>query len=162
MNKAILIGRLGADPESRRMNNGKPVVNFRLATSERWKDKQSGERKETTEWHQCVCFNEALCGVIENYLKKGSQVMIEGKIKTRKWEKDGVDRYTTEIVIESFGGSLELLGSKNGERGEAEEPEERSGRYSMRDEKPKRQPTPGGGSTAVDYDDDIPFAPEWR
>ena len=103
MNRAQLIGRLGRDPESRRLNNGSTVVNLRLATSETWKDKQSGERKEATEWHQIVIYNEGLAKVAEQYLKKGSLVMIEGKITTRKWQdQSGADRYTTEIVGDTF------------------------------------------------------------
>ena len=113
VNKVILVGNLGADPEVRRMNNGDPVVNLRIATSESWKDKNSGERKEKTEWHRVVIFNEHLARVAENYLKKGSKVYIEGQIQTRKWtDRDGQDKYTTEIVLQRYRGELQMLDSR--------------------------------------------------
>ncbi len=113
VNKVILVGNLGADPEVRRMNNGDPVVNLRIATSESWKDKQSGERREKTEWHRVVIFNEHLAKVAENYLKKGSKVYLEGQIATRKWQdRDGNDKYTTEIVLNRFRGELQMLDSR--------------------------------------------------
>lgn len=114
VNKVLLIGRLGKDPESRVFQNGGKVCNFSLATSESWKDKQTGEKKELTEWHNIVITNEALAGVAERYLKKGSQAYIEGKLKTRKYtDKNGVDRYTTEVVVDAFKGALTLLGGKS-------------------------------------------------
>ncbi|MDQ7018940.1 MAG: single-stranded DNA-binding protein [Robiginitomaculum sp.] len=113
VNKVILVGNLGADPEVRRMNNGDPVVNLRIATSESWKDKQSGERREKTEWHRVVIFNEHLARVAENYLKKGSKVYVEGQLTTRKWQdRDGQDKYTTEIVLNRFRGELQMLDSR--------------------------------------------------
>ncbi len=113
VNKVILVGNLGADPEVRRMNSGDPVVNLRIATSESWKDKQSGERREKTEWHRVVIFNEHLAKVAENYLKKGSKVYIEGQLTTRKWQdRDGQDKYTTEIVLNRFRGELQMLDSR--------------------------------------------------
>lgn len=114
INKAILIGNLGADPEVRRTSDGKPVVNLRLATGEVWKDKQTGERREKTEWHRVVIFSEGLCKVAEQYLRKGSKVYLEGQIQTRKWQdKDtGTDRYATEIVLQGFGSSLMMLDGK--------------------------------------------------
>ncbi len=113
VNKVILVGNLGADPEVRRMNSGDPVVNLRIATSENWKDKQSGERREKTEWHRVVIFNEHLAKVAENYLKKGSKVYIEGQLTTRKWQdRDGQDKYTTEIVLNRFRGELQMLDSR--------------------------------------------------
>lgn len=112
VNKVILVGNLGADPEVRRLNNGNAVVNLRIATSESWRDKNSGERKEKTEWHQVVIFNEGLAKVAEQYLKKGAKVFIEGQLQTRKWEKDGVDRYTTEIVLQNFRGELQMLDTR--------------------------------------------------
>lgn len=112
VNKVILVGNLGADPEVRRLNNGNAVVNLRIATSESWRDKNSGERKEKTEWHQVVIFNEGLAKVAEQYLKKGAKVFIEGQLQTRKWEKDGVERYTTEIVLQNFRGELQMLDTR--------------------------------------------------
>ena len=110
VNKVILVGNLGADPEVRQLPSGEPVVNLRLATSESWRDKNSGERKEKTEWHKVVIFNENLAKVAEKYLHKGSKIYIEGALQTRKWQdKDNIDRYTTEIVIRPYSGTLTLL-----------------------------------------------------
>ncbi|MEO5322817.1 single-stranded DNA-binding protein [Mesorhizobium sp. CC13] len=118
VNKVILVGNLGADPEIRRLNSGEPVVNLRIATSESWRDKNSGERKEKTEWHQVVIFNDNLAKVAEQYLKKGMKVYIEGQLQTRKWEKDGIERYTTEIVLQKFRGELQMLDAR-GQGGES-------------------------------------------
>ena len=115
VNKVILIGNLGADPEVRETKSGQEVATLRLATSETWKDKQ-GERQERTEWHRVVIFNEGLVGVVKRYVKKGSKIYIEGALRTRKWEKDGVDQYTTEVVLTGFGSTLKMLDSK-GEQG---------------------------------------------
>src|SRR5579862_9452286 len=113
VNKVILIGNLGADPEIRRTQDGRPVANLRLATSESWKDKTTGERKEKTEWHRVVIFNENLCRIAEQYLKKGSKVFIEGALQTRKWQdQSGQDRYSTEVVLQGFRGELTLLDSR--------------------------------------------------
>jgi single-strand DNA-binding protein len=110
VNKVILVGNLGADPEVRRMQDGRPVVNLRLATSENWRDKTSGERRERTEWHRVVIFNEGLAKVAENYLRKGSKVYVEGQLQTRKWQdQSGQDRYSTEVVLQGFNGSLTML-----------------------------------------------------
>ena len=110
VNKVILVGNLGADPEVRRLNSGDPVVNIRIATSENWRDKSSGERREKTEWHNVVIFNENLAKVAENYLRKGSKVYVEGQLQTRKWQdRDGNDRYTTEIVLQRYRGELTML-----------------------------------------------------
>ena len=110
VNKVILIGNLGADPEIRRTQDGRPVANLRLATSESWKDKTTGERKEKTEWHRVVIFNENLCRIAEQYLKKGSKVFIEGALQTRKWQdQSGQERYSTEVVLQGFRGELTLL-----------------------------------------------------
>lgn len=115
LNRVILCGRLGADPEVRNFQNGGKVVNMRLATSETWKDKNSGERKERTEWHSVAIFNEGIAGVAERFLKKGSEVLIEGQLETRKWQdQSGNDRYTTEVVIRPFSGSLTLVGGRGG------------------------------------------------
>ncbi len=112
VNKVILIGNLGADPEIKQLQNGKPVCNLRLATSESWKDKQSGERRERTEWHRVVIFSEGLCRIAEQYLKKGSKVYLEGQLQTRKWEKDGQDHYSTEVVLQGFNSILVMLDAK--------------------------------------------------
>src|SRR6187549_3858050 len=118
VNKVILVGNLGADPEIRRLNSGDPVVNLRIATSESWRDKNSGERKEKTEWHSVVIFNDNLAKVAEQYLKKGAKVYIEGQLQTRKWQdQTGNDRYTTEIVLQKFRGELVLLDSREGSGG---------------------------------------------
>jgi single-strand DNA-binding protein len=121
INKAILIGRVGKDPEIRATNNGKEIASFSLATSESWKDKASGERKEKTEWHNIVVFNEGLVSVVKNYVKKGSQLYVEGAIQTRKWQdSNGADRYTTEIVLQAYGGTLQLLGGRPEQSGHGE------------------------------------------
>jgi single-strand DNA-binding protein len=113
VNKVILIGNLGKDPEVRRLNSGEPVVNLSVATSESWRDKQSGERKEKTEWHRVVIFNENIAKVAEQYLKKGSTVYIEGQLQTRKWtDQAGVEKYSTEVVLQKFRGELTMLGGK--------------------------------------------------
>lgn len=113
VNKVILIGRLGADPEVRRLQDGKPVVNLRVATSDTWRDKNTGERKERSEWHRVVIWNEGLCKIAESYLRKGSSVYIEGALQTRKWtDQAGAEKYSTEVVLQGFNGSLTLLGDK--------------------------------------------------
>ena len=143
VNRVILLGNVGRDPESRTLTNGGTVVSFSLATSESWRDKQTGERKEKSEWHQIVIWNEPLGKIAAQYLKKGSKVYLEGQIQTREFtDKDGNQRKTTEIVLPKFGGAMELLGEK-GARSEA--------------------PAQGGGkSYSEELDDSIPFAPEWR
>lgn len=114
INKVILVGNLGADPEVRRMQDNRPVVNLSIATAESWKDKNSGERREKTEWHRVVIFNEGLCRVAEQYLKKGAKVYIEGSLQTRKWQdNNGNDKYTTEIVLQGFNGNLTMLDSRS-------------------------------------------------
>lgn len=113
VNKVILVGNLGADPEIRRLNSGDPVVNLRIATSESWRDKNTGERREKTEWHQVVIFNDNLAKVAENYLKKGAKVYLEGQLQTRQWEdQSGQKRYTTEIVLQRYRGELQMLDSR--------------------------------------------------
>jgi single-strand DNA-binding protein len=168
VNKVILIGNLGRDPEVRRMGSGDPVVNMRLATSETWRDKASGERKERTEWHSVVIFNENLAKIAEQYLKKGSTVYIEGQLQTRKYtDKDGVERYSTEVVLQRFRGELTLLGG----RGQSSGADDDGGGYSAgsspggerggdfgRSSPMERRPTAApAGSRAADLDDDIPF-----
>ena len=115
LNKVLLIGRLGADPEIKQMVNGKSVARLSLATSQTWKDKTTGEKKEKTEWHRIVVFNEGLVNVVQQYLKKGAQIYVEGQITTRKWkdEQSGQDKYSTEIVIQGYNSSLTMLGGGN-------------------------------------------------
>lgn len=173
VNKVILVGNLGRDPEVRRLGSGEPVVNLRIATSETWRDKQSGERKEKTEWHSVVIFNENLAKVAEQYLKKGSKVYIEGQLQTRKWQdQSGVEKYTTEIVLQRFRGELTILDSR-GQGGSDEygegggSVEDRSGGGSFGRSSPMgggggaRQPAMssggGGRSSSSHLDDDIPF-----
>jgi single-strand DNA-binding protein len=148
VNKVILLGRLGRDPESRNFQNGGKVVNLRLATSERFKDK-SGEMQERTEWHSVAIFNEKLGEIAEKYLRKGSEVYLEGQLETRKWQdQSGQERYTTEIVLRQFRGELALIGGRGGSDAPAEQPQRSGG---------GARP---GGKPALD--DDIPFAPESR
>ncbi len=148
VNKAILIGNLGRDPEVRHTNDGNPIVNLSVATSEQWRDRTSGERRERTEWHRVVIFNDRLGDVAQKYLRKGSKVYLEGQIQTRKWtDRDGQERYTTEIVLNRFRGELTMLDSR-GEGGQ--------GGY----ETPRGDADRGGGFSSGgggDLDDDIPF-----
>ena len=164
VNKVILVGNLGADPEIRRLNSGDPVVNIRIATSESWRDKASGERKEKTEWHNVVIFNDQLAKVAEQYLKKGMKVYVEGQLQTRKWEKDGVERYTTEVVLQKFRGELQMLDAR-GEGGGGQVSYDRAPRSGGSDfgqsgpsDFGSRGSSGGGGRGASrDLDDDIPF-----
>jgi single-strand DNA-binding protein len=166
VNKVILIGNLGADPEIRRTQDGRPVANLRLATSDSWKDKATGERKEKTEWHRVVIFNENLCRIAEQYLKKGSKVYIEGALQTRKWQdQSGQDRYSTEVVLQGFRGELTLLdraGSASGGGGGGDfGGDEASGEFGSSG--PTRRVAEaagaGGGGRGArgDMDDEIPF-----
>jgi single-strand DNA-binding protein len=148
VNKAIIVGNLGADPEIRAMKNGDKIASLRIATSESWKDKQSGERREKTEWHQVVIFNEGLAKVAENYLSKGTKVYIEGQLQTRQWEdQQGNKRYSTEIVLQRYRGVLQILSGKPQEgQGEAQA-------QSSAEDYAKQS----GGSYGRDMDDEIPF-----
>ena len=147
VNKVLLIGNLGGDPEIRRTQDGKPVVNLSIATSETWRDKNTGERKEKTEWHRVVIWNEGLCGVAEKYLQKGAKIYIEGALQTRKWQdKDGNDKYSTEVVLNGYGGVLTML-DKPGERSEGNDYADATGRA------PPRRVAAGNS----DLTDDIPF-----
>jgi single-strand DNA-binding protein len=164
VNKVILVGNLGRDPEVRRLNSGEPVVNLRIATSETWKDKGTGERKEKTEWHSVVIFNENLARVAEQYLKKGSKVYLEGQLQTRKWQdQQGVEKYSTEIVLQRFRGELTILDSRGSGGGASEYGDEEPGQISRggdfgRASPMEKKPAPaGGGSRYNDLDDDIPF-----
>lgn len=124
VNKVILVGNVGRDPEVRNTQDGRKVVTLSLATSESWRDKQSGERKEKTEWHRVVIFNDNLAEVAEKYLKKGSKVYVEGQLQTRKWQdQSGAEKYSTEVVLQKFRGELTLLDSAKGEKPSASEPE---------------------------------------
>jgi single-strand DNA-binding protein len=159
VNKVILVGNLGRDPEVRRLNSGSPVVSMRIATSESWRDKNSGERQERTEWHNVVIYNENLCKIAEQYLKKGSKVYIEGQLQTRKWQdQSGQDRYTTEVVLTRFRGELTLLDSRGDGGGQASDRGSDFGRASPME---SGGGTRGGGGTAPSYaeelDDEIPF-----
>jgi single-strand DNA-binding protein len=159
VNKVILIGNLGKDPEVRRLNSGDQVVSFPVATSETWRDKSSGERKERTEWHNVVIFNENLGKVAEQYCKKGTKVYLEGQLQTRKWQdQSGNDRYTTEVVLQRFRGELQLLDSRGGGEGRDSFPEEGGGRASnLNRVGSDRRPALSGGGGAGPIDDDIPF-----
>lgn len=115
VNKAILVGNLGRDPEVRHTNDGRPIVSFSVATSETWKDRNSGERREKTEWHRVVIFSEGLCRIAQQYLRKGSKVYIEGQLQTRKWtDQQGAERYTTEVVLNNFNSTMTMLDSRAG------------------------------------------------
>lgn len=140
VSKTILIGNVGSDPEIRTMQNGNKVANFSLATSETWKDKNTGERKESTEWHKVVVFDKNLVPIVEQYIKKGSKLFIEGQNKTRKWtDSNGVEKYSTEVVVQGFNSSITMLDSRGGEQA------------------PEQQSAPKA-SVPEDFSDDIPFA----
>jgi len=148
LNKVLLIGRLGADPEIKQMVNGKSVARLSLATSNTWKDKNTGEKKEKTEWHRVVIFNEGLVNVIQQYVKKGAQVYIEGQLTTRKWrdEKSGTDKYSTEVVLQGFNSTFKILSSKNNQIENS--PENNIQKSAL----PNEENVPSN-----DLDDEIPF-----
>ncbi len=153
VNKVILVGNLGKDPEVRRLNNGEPVVNLSLATSESWRDKQSGERKEKTEWHRVVIFNENIAKVAEQYLRKGSKVYIEGQLQTRKYQDNsGAEKYTTEVVIQRFRGELTMLDGKSDGAGKSYDDD--AGGFKAG---PKRTSDAPRENFSQDLDDEIPF-----
>jgi single-strand DNA-binding protein len=150
VNKATLIGHLGADPAVRTMNNGDKAVSFSLATSERWTDKRTGERREKTEWHNIVIWNQGIAGVAEQYLRKGSKVYLEGQLQTRKWQdRDHKDRYTTEIVLQAYRGELVLLDGASGSGSARAQAAEGDSATRTRDSHT--------GTTNTHLDDDIPF-----
>ena len=162
LNKVLLIGRLGADPDIKQMVNGKSVARLSLATSNTWKDKNTGEKKEKTEWHRVVVFNEGLVNVVQQYVKKGAQVYIEGQLTTRKWkdEKSGIDRYSTEIVLQGFNSVFKILSSKNSQIENLQDNKaEKSSLPNDQGSTPNDQgSTPNDqGSTPNDLDDEIPF-----
>ena len=148
LNKVLLIGRLGADPEVKQMANGKSVARFSLATSNTWKDKNTGERKEKTEWHRIVIFNEGLVNVVQQYVKKGAQVYIEGQLTTRKWtdEKSGQDRYSTEIILQGYNSTFTILSGKNNQSTISQDTAEN-----------KSAPPNENNISSSDLDDEIPF-----
>ena len=157
VNKVILVGNLGADPEVRHTQDGRPIVNLRVATSESWRDKNSGERRERTEWHRVVIFSEGLCRIAEQYLRKGSKVYLEGQLQTRKWEdQSGQERYSTEVVLQGFNSTLTMLdGRSGGESGAGYGGGSSFGQSSPME--PAGGGSGGGQSFARDLDDDVPF-----
>lgn len=161
VNKVILVGNLGKDPEIRRTQDGRPIANLSIATSETWRDKNTGERKEKTEWHRVVIFNEGLCKVAEQYLKKGAKVYIEGALQTRKWtDQSGVEKYSTEVVLQGFNSTLTMLDGRSGGGGGGsfgEEPGGDFGSSGPASSAPRRPVAAGGGGRNSDMDDDIPF-----
>src|ERR1700686_1543941 len=160
VNKVILIGNVGKDPEIRRTQDGRPIANLRIATSESWRDKTTGERKEKTEWHSVVVFNEGLCRVIEQYVKKGAKLYIEGALQTRKWQgQDGQDRYSTEIVLQGFNSVLTMLDARGGAGAGAGMQEDDQAGYasSGSGNGAKRASTPAGKSFDKPVDDETPF-----
>jgi len=148
LNKVLLIGRLGADPEIKQMVNGKNVARFSLATSNTWKDKNTGEKKEKTEWHRVVVFNEGLVKLIQQYVKKGAQVYIEGQLTTRKWrdEKNGIDKYSTDVVLQGFNSAFKILSGKSNQIENLQE-----------DKSEKSPPSNDENLPSSDLDDEIPF-----
>ncbi|WP_112805039.1 single-stranded DNA-binding protein [Ensifer sp.] len=177
VNKVILVGNVGADPEIRRTQDGRPIANLRIATSETWRDRNSGERREKTEWHTVVVFNEGLCKVVEQYVKKGAKLYIEGALQTRKWQdQTGNDRYSTEIVLQGFNSTLTMLDGRGegggggvSRGGGSDFGGASSGGYDDYDQQPRQSSGGGrsgggqggqgsqGGNFSRDLDDDIPF-----
>jgi len=158
VNKVILVGNLGADPEIRRTQDGRPIANMSIATSESWRDKNSGERREKTEWHRVVCFNEGLCKVIESYVKKGSKVYIEGQLQTRKWQdQNGQDKYSTEVVLQGFNGNLTMLDGRGDGQGGGNYVSSQGGGGGDFGQTGPGGGGMGGSSSGGSFDDDIPF-----
>jgi len=157
VNKVILIGNLGADPEIRRTQDGRPIANLRVATSDTWRDKTTGERREKTEWHRVVIFNESLCKIAEQYLKKGSKVYLEGAQQTRKWQdKDGQDKYSTEVVLQGFNSQLTMLDRAGGGGGAGADTSDSFGSPGPTAARKPAMAGAGGGKRD-DMDDEIPF-----
>jgi single-strand DNA-binding protein len=160
VNKVILVGNLGKDPEIRRTQDGRPIANLTVATSETWRDKNTGERKEKTEWHRVVIFNEGLCKVVEQYVKKGAKVYIEGALQTRKWtDQSGVEKYSTEVVLQGFNSTLTMLDGRSGGGGGGNFGPDDGGDFGSGgpvSSAPRRAVAAGGGRNN-DMDDDIPF-----
>jgi single-strand DNA-binding protein len=164
VNKVILVGNLGKDPEIRRTQDGRPIANLSIATSDTWRDKATGERKEKTEWHRVVIFSEPLCKIVEQYLKKGAKVYIEGALQTRKWtDQSGVEKYSTEVVLQGFNSTLTMLDGRSGGGGGNFGPDDQGGGGGGGDfgsggpssAAPRRAVASGGRNS--DMDDDIPF-----
>ncbi len=157
VNKVILVGNLGADPEIRSTQDGRPIANLRIATSENWRDKATGERRERTEWHRVVIFNEGLCRIVEQYLKKGSKVYLEGALQTRKWtDQSGQERYSTEIVLQGFNSTLTMLDARSGGQGGGDYAS--GGNFGQ--SSPMSQPAQSGGDKpdfSQELDDEVPF-----
>src|SRR6201999_3041416 len=155
VNKVILVGNLGKDPEVRRMQDGRPVVNMSVATSESWRDKATGERKEKTEWHRVVIFNEGLAKIAEQYLKKGSKIYLEGALQTRKWtDQQGVEKYSTEVVLQGFNSALTMLDRAGGGGGGGDYGDSGGSDFGSRGPARERQPAmAGGGGKRGDLDD---------
>ena len=159
VNKVIIVGNLGKDPEIRRTQDGRPIATLSVATSESWRDKATGERKEKTEWHRVVIFSEPLCKIVEQYLKKGAKVYIEGALQTRKWtDQSGVEKYSTEVVLQGFNSTLTMLDGRSGGGGGnfASDDSGDFGSSSPASSAPRRA-VAAGGSRNSDMDDDIPF-----
>jgi single-strand DNA-binding protein len=159
VNKVILVGNLGKDPEIRRTQDGRPIANLSVATSESWRDKATGERKEKTEWHRVVIFSEGLAKVAEQYLKKGAKVYVEGQLQTRKWtDQSGVEKYSTEVVLQGFNSNLTMLDGRGGGGGSfSDDGGSDFGSSGPVSSAPRRAVAAGGGSRNSDMDDDIPF-----
>ena len=163
VNKVILVGNLGKDPEIRRTQDGRPIANLSIATSDTWRDKATGERKEKTEWHRVVIFSEPLCKIVEQYLKKGAKVYIEGALQTRKWtDQSGVEKYSTEVVLQGFNSTLTMLDGRSGGGGGSFGGDDQSGGGDFgpggtSGAPPRRVAASGGGRSNSDMDDDIPF-----
>src|SRR5260370_15063433 len=162
VNKVILVGNLGKDPEIRRTQDGRPIANLSIATSETWRDKGTGERKEKTEWHRVVIFSEPLCKIVEQYLKKGAKVYIEGALQTRKWtDQSGVEKYSTEVVLQGFNSTLTMLDVRSGSAGGSFGSDESGGDFGSggpSNSAPRRAVAAGaGGRRNSGMDDDIPF-----
>ncbi len=165
VNKVILVGNLGKDPEIRRTQDGRPIANLSIATSETWRDKGTGERKEKTEWHRVVIFSEPLCKIVEQYLKKGAKVYIEGALQTRKWtDQSGVEKYSTEVVLQGFNSTLTMLDGRSGGGSSFGGDDQGGGDFGPSGSSggssgapPRRAVAAGGGRSNSDMDDDIPF-----
>jgi len=160
VNKVILVGNLGADPEMRSTQDGRPIANLSIATSENWRDKATGERRERTEWHRVVIFNEGLCRIVEQYLKKGSKVYLEGALQTRKWtDQSGQEKYSTEVVLQGFNSTLTMLDSRSGGQGGGDQASGGNFGQSSPMSQPSQSSQSGGDSQnfSQELDDEVPF-----
>jgi single-strand DNA-binding protein len=158
VNKVILVGNLGKDPEIRRTQDGRPIANLSVATSETWRDKATGERKEKTEWHRVVIFNEGLCKIAEQYLKKGAKIYIEGQLQTRKWtDQSGAEKYSTEVVLQGFNSNLTMLDGRGGGGGSIGSDDQGGGDFGGGAASSAPRRAVAAGSRNSDMDDDIPF-----